>query len=800
MLRNYWKTAIRRLSRDKSLTFIKVLGLSIGITCCLVIYTFISYELSFDRNHEKAEKIYRVVQHTQYTDDTYYWSSTAYPLAEALRYDFPEDLSLVTQTAGPFTRNFGLANSDSELDKFDEEQVLFVDPFFWQVFDVNWLQGNPETAFSNLNSAVLTKSLAIQVFGKNSVEANEVVGKVLLLNHKNALQISGVVEDPPVTSSIRFRMLIPYEFFRINNPYFAGNWSGNYQGTTYVVPQTTTQIEGLEQQINTWKNKYLNEQDRQRISYALQPLTAIHTESRYSTSINSYTMPMKLIRGATWIGIFILLIASINFINLATAQASRQAQEVGIRKVLGGSRMHLFVQYLSENSLILGVAIAVSLLLTTLCLRQINDLLAVFRLELSLRRDIIGISVLLALIVSALATVYPAIVVSAFEPVNALRGKIISFRDRSFGLHKFLIVLQFSIVLILGTAALVVYQQLRYFQNADLGFATDAIVTTEVPDGRQAEALRTRLLNQPAITEVTLATGAPTATEIRNGTTARLPHQTEADGLESEMKSIDLHYLDFYQLKLIAGRNFTRTSEQFDEFIVNETLIDALGMSPEDALGQELVINEGRATIVGVVKDYHNNALQEEISPSVFINWDYGIYEAAVRVAGLSDGLRQLKEGWEAILPQRIFEYDFLDEQLASSYLLEQIILKGFTTFAILAILIACLGLIGLTTFSLTRRTKEIGIRKVLGATVQHVFALLSQQYLKLIIIAAVIAVPVANYFLAEWLSGFAYRITIPWWSFVLPTAMVVLIALFAISTQTLRAATRNPVESLRDE
>ena len=802
MLRNYWKTAIRRLSRNKSQAFIKVLGLSIGITCCLVIYVFVTYELSFDRHHEKANQIYRVVQHTQYVEETYYWSSTAYPLAEALRNDFSDDLSLVTQTAGPFTRNFGLADSESELNKFDEDQVLFVDPFFWQVFDVNWLQGSPETAFSNMNSAVLTKSLAIQLFSREKVEAHEIVGQVLQLNHKDALQVTGVVDDPPVTSSIVFRMLIPYEFFRINNPYFAGNWSGNYQGTTYVISRTEIAAAGLEQQINVWKAKYLDEQDQQRISYALQPLTNVHTEPLYSTSINSYTMPLKAIQAATWIGIFILLIACINFINLATAQASQQAKEVGVRKVLGGSRTQLFVQYLSENSLIVGAAVVVSLLLTTLCLRQLNSLLSNLRLELAMSSSIIGFSVLLALVVSILATGYPALVVSAFEPVTALKGNTISFRGRSFGLHKSLIVLQFSIVLILGTSALVVYQQLKHFQNIDLGFATEAIVTTEVPDEQRADALRTRLLSHPAISGVTLATGAPTS-EIRNGTTARLPHQTEAAGKESEMKSIDPDYLGFYQLNLVAGRNFTRTSDQFDEFIVNETLVSAFGLSPEAALGRRLVINEGEATIVGVVEDYHNNSLQEDISPCVLTNWNYGIFEAAVKVSGSRgwpDGLGQLKESWEAVFPERMYQYAFLDDQLALEYLMEQMMLRGFTTFAALAILIACLGLIGLTTFSLARRTKEIGIRKVLGATVQHVFALLSQQYLKLVIIAAVVAVPVANYFLTEWLSDFAYRITIPWWSFVLPTAMVVLLALLSVSTQTLRAATRNPVDSLRDE
>ena len=799
MIRNYWKTAVRRLSRDKSLAFIKVFGLSLGITCCLVIYVFVTYELRFDQHHGKADQIYRVVQHTQFADATYHWSSTAYPLAEALRNDFPDDLPLVTQTAGPVTRNFGLASSESELAKFEEDQVLFVDPFFWQVFDVPWLQGDPEKAFAHSGSAVLTESLAIDVFGKEKVDANEVLGAVLQLNHKDALQVTGIVDDPPVTSSMVFRMLVPYAFFKMHNPYFADNWSGNHQGTTYVIPQSGTSVTGLEQQINTWKAKYLDEQDRQRISYGLQPLTDIHTETLYSTSINSYTMPWRIIQSAIWIGIFILLIACINFVNLATAQASQQAKEVGIRKVLGGSRMQLFVQYLGENSLIVAGAIVVSLLLTFLCLQQLNRLLSIIHLNLTLSSNIIGISVLLGLVVSGLAAVYPALVVSAFKPVKALKGNVVSFRDRSFGLHKSLIVLQFSIVLILGISALVVYQQLEYFQNADLGFSTEAIVTTPVPDGQRAEALRTRLLSKPTISEMTLATGAPTPAEIRMGTTARLPHQSETEGLEAEMKSIDLAYLDFYQLKLVAGRNFTRTGDQFDAFIINEKLAKALGMSPQAALGQELIINEGRATIVGVVEDYHNNALQEEISPGVLINWNYGIFEAAVKLTG-QEGVADLKEGWEATFPQNMYHYTFLDDQLALDYLMEQMVLKGFTISAILAILIACLGLIGLTTFSLTRRTKEIGIRKVLGATVQHVFVLLSQQYLKLIIISSVIAIPVANYFLSEWLAGFAYRITVSWWFFVLPTVAVVLIALVAISQQTLRAATRNPVDSLRDE
>ena len=298
MIRNYWKTAVRRLSRDKSLAFIKVLGLSLGITCCLVIYIFVIYESHFDQHHEKADQIHRVVQHTQYTDTTYHYGTTAYPLAEALRNDFPGDLSLITQTAGPFTRNFGLADSESRLDKLEEDQVLFVDPFFWQVFDVSWLQGNSETALSNPGSAVLTKSLAIDVFGKEKVDAHEVLGEVLQLNHKDALQVTGIVDDPPVTSSIVYRMLVPYAFYKMHNPYFAGNWSGNYQGTTYVIPQLETSVAGLEQQIDTWKAKYLDEQDQQRVSYSLQPLTDIHTETRYGTSINSYTMPMSVIRSA----------------------------------------------------------------------------------------------------------------------------------------------------------------------------------------------------------------------------------------------------------------------------------------------------------------------------------------------------------------------------------------------------------------------------------------------------------------------------------------------------------------------
>lgn len=801
MFKNYWKAAFRKLRRDKRLAMIKIVGLSIGMTCSMVMYVFVRYELSFDSFHEKADQIYRIVQHTKFAEETYHWSSTAYPLAEALRNDFSK-LALVTQTAGPVSRSFSIRDTDSDLSKFEEDLVLFTDPFFWQVFDVQWLQGNSDAAFPNPNSALLTRSLAVKLFGEGW-EKLEVLGKTIQLNNKNALQITGVVEDPPPTYSIMYRMLVPYAFYKMHNPYFAENWSGNYQGTTYIIPQTNENIQALEQQINVWKSKYLNAEDDQRISYALQPLTDIHTETLYSTSIQSYTMPMKSIEAAVWIGMFILLIACINFINLATAQAAGQAREVGVRKVLGGSRFQLFVQYLGENSLIILIVVLLSLFLTHLCLGQLNDLFAFFQLQLSLSSDMIGFTILIAIFVSALATVYPALVLSAFEPVKALKNKIKTAHSRGFGLRKSLIVLQFAIVLMLGIGALVVYQQLEFFQNIDLGFVKEAVVTTPVPNEQKAEALRQHLISQPGIEAVTMSTGAPTSVGIRNGTSFRLPHQSEAEGQEAEMKSIDLKYLDFYQLQLIAGRNFTRTSEQFDEFIVNEKLVKALGMTPEEALGQELQINEGKATIVGIVKDYYNNSLQEDISPCVLINWKYGLFEAAVKVRGepnIQTSLAQLKDSWEAIFPQDIYQYHFLDEALKSQYQMEQLVLKGFNTFAVLAMLIACLGLVGLTTFSLQQRTKEIGVRKILGASVRSIFVILAQQYLKLIILALVIAVPVANYFLDEWLAGFANRIAIGWWLYALPAFVILLIALLTISSQTLKAARQNPVDSLRHE
>lgn len=801
MLKNYWKTALRKLLRDKRLALIKILGLSIGMTCCMVMYVFVKYELSFDSFHEKADQIYRVVQHTKFAEETYHWSSTAYPLAEALRNDF-SDLALVTQTAGPVSRSFSIRDKDSELSKFEEDQVLFADPYFWQIFDVQWLQGNSEAAFPNPNSALLTRSLAVKLFGEEW-ETLEVLGKVIQLNSKDALQISGVVEDPPATSSIRYRMLVPYAFYKMHNSYFAENWSGNYQGTTYIIPQNNENIPALEQKINVWKSKYLNTEDDQMISYELQPLTEIHTETLYSTSIQSYTMPMKTIQAAIWIGVFILLIAYINFVNLATAQAAGQVREVGVRKVLGGSRLQLFVQYLSENSLIILITILLSLLLTYLCLGRLNDLFSFFHLRLSLSSDMIGFTMVIALLVSTLAMVYPALVLSAFEPVKALKNKIKTAHSRGFGLRKSLIVLQFAIVLMLGIGALVVYQQLHFFQKLDLGFAKEAVVTAPVPDEQKAEALRQHLMSQPGIEAVTMATGAPTSVGIWNGTNCRLPHQAETEGQEAEMKAIDLDYLDFYQLQLIAGRNFTRTSEQFDEFIVNEKLVKALGMTPQEALGQELQINEGKATIVGVVKDYHNNSLQDDISSCVLINWKFGIFEAAVKVKAqpsMQASLTQLKDSWETVFPQDIYQYHFLDDALKNHYQMEQLVLKGFNTSAVLAMLIACLGLVGLTTFSLQQRTKEIGVRKVLGASVRSIFMILAQQYLKLIILALVIAVPVANYFLDEWLAGFAHRIAIVWWLYALPALVILLIALLTISSQTLKAARQNPVESLKYE
>ena len=621
MLRNNLVLAWRNLIRQKSLSIINILGLSLGITCFLVIIILVQYEFNFDQYHSKANQTYKVVQVTKFAEDIHFWNTTAYPLAEAIRNDFGE-LPFVTQAAGPMPRLFRVEDQSGNVFRFEEKYVLFVDPYYSRVFDFHWKEGDPTTALIKPASVVLTESLAKKYFNTEIQEGRSILGLLMMLNNKDELTVTGVVEDPPGNTTLRFNMLIPYEFFRVNNPYPAGNWSGNYRGSTFLILREGQSTDELEKQLSTWKKKYLKPEDDNRISYRLQPLTKMHTDGKYGSSPGSYVMPEKMIYAALGVGFFILIIACVNFINLATAQAANHAKEVGIRKVLGSSRARLVLQFLTQNILLVSFTLLVSLSLAQFFLDQINNLLSIINIRLTFDWGSVLMAVVAGCFVVILACLYPAVVMASHQPVESLKSRFTGQRTGGLSLRRLLIVFQFTIVQLFVIGTLVVGAQMDYFKSTDLGFSKeDPIVTNNLYHIDKTEVFREKLLSHPAIKDVTFSSGSPITEDNHHfGTSFRLPGQSEEDGIGAEEKGVDMNYLSFYELELVAGRNFSSVEKYFTEFIVNEKVTKALGWTPEEAIGKRLVINEGEATIVGVIKDFHNNSLQKEISPCVLLN------------------------------------------------------------------------------------------------------------------------------------------------------------------------------------
>jgi ABC-type antimicrobial peptide transport system permease subunit len=516
-------------------------------------------------------------------------------------------------------------------------------------------------------------------------------------------------------------------------------------------------------------------------------------------------MPLKMIYAATGVALFILGIACVNFINLATAQAANRAKEVGIRKIMGSSKPGLIVQFLTENVLLVIITTVVSIALTQFAIDGINQMLSIISLKLAFDWMSLIIVFVIGLLVVTFACIYPSAVMSSFKPVDSLKSKFSNNNTGGLSLRRTLIVFQFAIVQLFIIATLIVGAQMNYFKNADLGFSReDRVIAMNMNEPKKAEVFRQQLLSNPEIKDVTFSSSSAIAEYNHNlGTSFRLPGQGEEDGIGAEEKGVDLNYISFFGLELIAGRNFTNMEEVFKELIVNEKVCKALGRTPAEMVGQRLIINEGEGTVVGVIKDFHNKSLQDDISPCIFLNSSWWLERVNVKfhsTAKMPEVLAFVENQWKELYPDGVYKYSFLDESIAQNYALEQLVYRGFTSFSILTILIGCLGLYGLLSFITLRKTKEVGIRKALGASVAQIVGMFNKEFIVLVLIAFVIAGPMAFYFMNQWLEDFIYRISLSWWMFGLGGLLTLGITLVTISYQSVRAAMANPVESLRNE
>ena len=817
MLKNYWLVAIRKLWKHKVHAAINILGLAVGFTSCLIIFLITHFELSYDHFHPGGDRIYRIVTTFKRGESMGHNAGVPGPLPPTLRKEVTgcEAVSgFLNLTAKVTIPGAGTGRQTKEFDAptgGGPSPVIIADPQYFQVFHYTWLAGNPATSLNEPFRVVLSAAAVKQYFGPISPQA--AIGRQVIYQDSLLTYVSGVVQDWDHNTDFAFRDFISYSTAQqsfIGENYPLNNWgavSSLSQG--FVLLNKGATPAQVERQFPAFVKKYFLLPPGGIGILELQPLADIHFNGDY---MDAYSRKAHLptLYGLMGIAVFILLLAVINFVNLSTAQSLGRTREVGIRKVLGGRRRNIIWQFLGETFLLTLLAVILSLLIT----RPVISLLHSY-MPPGLQLDLSGATLLflpgITIITSLLAGWYPAKVISALLPVLSLKGQAGSDLRPNRFLHRGLIVFQFAISLVFIIGTVIVARQLHYILNKDLGFDKDAIINFSANGpAREREVLATRLRALPGIAMVSLNAGPPqTGWQMSTNFTYHGPQDRQVENVF--VKDADTNYLRLYGLRLVAGRNFL-ANDSVNEYVVNETLAGQLGFRrPQDGLGQPVEQGSSgpggaRGVIVGVVRDFNARPLQQAIPP-LYLHYNKRVPEISIRLApgarqpeSIETVLSQVDKIWQATYPHEKFSYSFYDDDIANLYREEQR-LSGLMRLAmIIAISISCMGLLGLATFAAEQRQKEIGIRKVMGASVVRIFRMLTVDFLWPVALAFVIAAPVAWYFLHGWLNGFVYRTTVPWWIFGFCGLAAVAIAMLTVSVQAIRAAIRNPVDALRNE
>jgi len=809
MLRNYFKIAFRSLRRNKAFSAINLFGLTVGITCCLLIALYITDELAYDRHHEKADHIYRVTRNFISNEGTVtlHLGHVSPPFGPLLKNDFPEIEQVVRLLQSQIT-----LRQDDKI--FTEEQAFFAEDNIFDVFSINVKNGNPKQTLMHPYSVMLTPAMAVKYFG-----TEDVMNRELTLGGGLPLKITGLFEPFPAQSHFHPDFLISFRTLNDTTLYgeenLRTNWSNNSFSTFLLLPEKYDPAK-LTARFPAFIDKHLRQEENtnQASRYTtlfLDKLTDIHLHSHLDSEIED-NGDINRVYIFSVVALFIMLIACINYMNLATAQSVSRSKEIGVRKVMGSGRRELVLQFLSESVLLTLLAVSLAFVFTWLGLPVLNSLTGKnFAFHSLLNGYVLGSLPVAALLVGLLAGLYPALFMSSFQPIRVLKG---TFRvgGAAIPLRQLLVVAQFGISIMLICSTGIVFQQLRYMQQKSLGFDKDHVVTLPYYDRNltaQYEAFRNELLHNSAIRNVARSKLIPSQRLLDSygAATVQLRDSLAPSPVALKTMPVDHDFIDTYQIELLAGRNFSReySTDDTTAFIINEAALKAFGWkTAQEAVGRQFNYAGRNGYLIGVLKDFHFESMHEEIVPVVLLvpRRTQTYHNLSVKVSGsdLPGTLDMLEKTWAKFVPDYPFSYTFLDDDFAQLYLAEQRQSRLFTLFSGIAILIACLGLFGLAAFVTAQRTKEIGIRKVLGASVGQIVALLSGDFLRLVLIAFVIATPVAAYAMHRWLQDFAYRIDLPWWIFAAAGIIALLIALITVSFQAIKAARVNPVKSLRSE
>jgi putative ABC transport system permease protein len=796
MLKNYLITAIRNLSRQMSTTVINVSGLTLGITCSLVLFLLVKHVSSFDQYHSKKDRIFRIVSESVGNNQRNYTPGSPVPLPDALRNDFHEieEVTFVSYRRGTVI-TVEYPGKDSR--KFFEERgVSFGEPNFFRVFDRKILTGDATRGLDNPNKAVISATLAEKYFGSTEVLGREII------HAGTQFTITAVMEDAPANTDVPVNLMLSY--ITIKKKSEEGGWQSIWSDEQcFVLLPNDFPAANIESRMAAFAQKYLGSEDNSHRTFHLQPLAEMHYDERYS-NLSDHSAPKEILVALSVVGLFLILTACINFINLSTAEAIKRSREVGIRKSLGSTRGQLVLQFLGETTLVTLIAMIISVSAAQLMLSFLN---AFLNTDIPMEAD--GTFWLfiatVTIVVSLLSGLYPSLIISNYRPTQALKNLINSQSGSGFNLRRTLVVVQFVIsqFFIIGTIVLI--QQMNFFGKQDLGFRKDAIIVLPIPEQDQGvskmRTLRDEVLRVPGVAAASLANTTPSSSVV-NGTTCRFEGTDESESIKTQVKAIDGNYLSLYDLVLVAGRAI-EDGDTATGFLVNEQFVKEAGFAnPQDIVGKKLVMWQQSLPIVGVVKNFHTVSLQQAIEPTVLMNRMYN-YRTLSVLLGSSDVqgiIASIKPKWEAAYPEQLFDYKFLDESIRQFYEGEQKMSILLSVFTGIAIFIGCLGLLGLASFMANQKTKEIGVRKVLGASVESIVLLFTKEYIKLILIGFVVASPLAWFVMNKWLENFAYKITIGPVIFVSSFLITLLIAVGTVGFKSIKAATVNPANSLKAE
>ena len=797
MIKNYLKIAFRNLWRHKAFSFLNIMGLTVGMAACFLIFLYIQFELSYDSFHTKADRIYRIVCDIKTPTEVIKSSGPSWAVPPNAKQEFAEIESFV-RIAGD--DNVLIRNGDI---KFQEENSMWADSTFFKTFDFKLVKGNPETALKEPFSIVLSETTAKKYFGKK-----DALGKTLLITGDAfPATVTGIMKDIPENSQIKGDLVLSMSTITKKwNDKLDEQW-GNYGAQAYVLLKPGTNPKELEKKFPAFLDKRNGTEMKKSQMFAtlfLEPIRDVYLRSTRNGLSENTRGNINNVYIFSVVAVFILLIACINFVNLTTARSTERAKEVGIRKVVGAARTQLARQFIGESVILCLIAFALSVIVSSLLLPLFNELSGK-TISKGIFHNVEYLLILFgaAIVIGLLAGIYPALVLSSFKPVVVLKGRFAT-GTRGILLRKALVVAQFSISVALIIGTIVVYNQMSYMRNRELGFSKDQMVVINTNGDPAKDAFNQAIKSIPTVKSTALSSSVP-----GSGNPGAYSQIENKKG-DLQIANLDLYFVDFdyidqYKIKVLAGRGFSRDfkTDTTQAMVLNEAAIKMFGYStPEEAVGRRFKQWGREGKIIGVIKDFHFRSLQQPIKPLSMRIEPGGSNLVSAHISGsnLPATLTAIESKWKTLIPNRPFTYYFLDEFFDRQYRGEERFGNLFLNFSILAIFISCLGLLGLASYSTMQRTKEIGIRKVMGASVQGIVNLLSKEFLVLVLFSFLIAMPLAWYLMHSWLQDFAYRTQISWWVFALAGSIALFIALFTISFQAIKAAIANPVNSLRTE